>query len=43
MNRNDLTTDDGYQSLLGKISQVYAIGQARATQSVNVNITETYW
>lgn len=35
--------DDGYQSLLGKISQVYATGQVRATQAVNVHITETYW
>jgi predicted nuclease of restriction endonuclease-like (RecB) superfamily len=42
MNRSDLTTDDGYQSLLGKISQVYVTGQLRATQTVNVTITETY-
>jgi len=35
--------DDDYQSLLGKISQVYATGQVRATQAVNVHITETYW
>jgi predicted nuclease of restriction endonuclease-like (RecB) superfamily len=43
MSNSDLTADDGYQSLLGKISQVYAIGQARATQAVNVHITATYW
>lgn len=43
MSSSDLITDDGYQSLLGKISQVYATGQARAAQAVNVHITETYW
>jgi predicted nuclease of restriction endonuclease-like (RecB) superfamily len=43
MNSNELTTDTGYQSLLGKISEVYATGQARAAQAVNVHITETYW
>ncbi len=40
---SSLTADDGYQSLLGKISEVYTIGQARATQAVNTHITETYW
>ena len=34
MSSSDLITDDGYQSLLGKISQVYATGQARAAQAV---------
>lgn len=43
MSNSELTTDTGYQSLLGKISEVYAIGQARAAQAVNVHITETYW
>ena len=43
MSSSDLITDDGYQSLLGKISQVYATGQARAAQAVNAHITETYW
>jgi predicted nuclease of restriction endonuclease-like (RecB) superfamily len=43
MSSNDLTTDTGYQGLLGKISEVYATGQARAAQAVNVHITETYW
>jgi predicted nuclease of restriction endonuclease-like (RecB) superfamily len=43
MNSSELTTDTGYQSLLGKISEVYATGQARAAQAVNVHITETYW
>jgi predicted nuclease of restriction endonuclease-like (RecB) superfamily len=43
MSSSDLITDDGYQSLLGKISQVYATGQARATQAVNAHIIETYW
>ena len=43
MNSSDLTADDGYQSLLGKISGVYTSGQTRATQAVNAHITETYW
>ena len=43
MSSSDLTADDGYQSLLGKISEVYASGQMRATQAVNAHITETYW
>lgn len=43
MNGSELTTDTGYQSLLGKISEVYATGQARAAQAVNIHITETYW
>lgn len=43
MSDGNLTTETGYQSLLGKISQIYATGQARATQAVNVHMTETYW
>lgn len=43
MSSSDLTADDGYQSLLGKISEVYATGQTRATQAVNAHITQTYW
>ena len=43
MTSSSLTADDGYQSLLGKISEVYTSGQIRATQAVNVHITETYW
>lgn len=43
MSEGDLPTESGYQNLLGKITQIYAIGQARATQAVNVQIIETYW
>ncbi len=43
MSTSDLITDDGYQSLLGKISEVYTTGQTRATQAVNAHITATYW
>jgi hypothetical protein len=43
MSSHNLTADDGYQSLLGKISEVYTTGQTRATQAVNTHITETYW
>jgi predicted nuclease of restriction endonuclease-like (RecB) superfamily len=39
----ELTADAEYQSLLGRISQVYTAGQARACQAVNANLTETYW
>lgn len=43
MSGSDLTAEDGYQSLLGKISAVYTTGQTRATQAVHAHITETYW
>ena len=39
----ELTTDSDYQRLLGRISDVYTTGQLRASQAVNVHITETYW
>lgn len=40
---SDLTTDNDYQRLLGRISDVYRAGQLRANQAVNLCITETYW
>ncbi len=43
MSDSELTTDTGYQKLLGRISDVYATGQLRAHQAVNSVITETYW
>lgn len=43
MSSRNRTANDGYQSLLGKISEGYTTGQMRATQAVNVHITETYW
>jgi hypothetical protein len=43
MSNGDLTADHGYQSLLGRISEVYSTGQTRAAQAVNVHLTETYW
>ncbi len=36
-------TDSGYETLLGRISEVYATGQLRAHQAVNTHLTETYW
>jgi len=39
----ELSTADGYQGLLVKISDVYALGQVRAHQAVNVELLETYW
>lgn len=35
--------EPAYKKLLGKISATYAIGQAKATQAVNVQLLETYW
>jgi len=43
MSDSELTTDTGYQKLLGRITDVYATGQLRAHQAVNSVITETYW
>jgi predicted nuclease of restriction endonuclease-like (RecB) superfamily len=40
---DQLATDSGYQDLLGRISESYASGQARAAQAVNHHLTETYW
>ena len=39
----ELTTDSGYQQLLGRISEVYTSGRLRAHQAVNSHMTETYW
>ena len=39
----ELSTDPGYQNLLGRISQTYNEGRLRAYQSVNAHMTETYW
>ncbi|MCX6970169.1 MAG: PDDEXK nuclease domain-containing protein [Verrucomicrobia bacterium] len=41
MSNTDLSAD--YLHLLGRISETYATGQARAQQAVNTHITETYW
>ncbi len=43
MKAAELSRDSSYQQLLGRISEVYTTGQARALQAVNVYITETYW
>ena len=43
MSNGDLRTDNGYQHLLRKISEVCTSGQTRAMQAVNAHITETYW
>lgn len=40
---NDLVPDNAYGELLGRISESYASGQARAVQAVNHHLTETYW
>ena len=40
---DELTTDAEYQRLVSRISEVYTVGQVRAHQAVNANITETYW
>lgn len=43
MSHSIQTADTEYQHLLGRISHVYTTGQVRATQAVNVHMTETYW
>ncbi|MEX1027196.1 MAG: DUF1016 N-terminal domain-containing protein [Candidatus Paceibacterota bacterium] len=39
----ELTSDSDYQELVGRISEVYRAGQARAYQAANHHLTETYW
>lgn len=39
----ELSKDNEYQALLGRISQIYAEGQLRAYQAVDAQMTETYW
>jgi len=39
----NLTRDADYHHLLGRISEVYTIGQVRANQAVNSVMAETYW
>ena len=39
----ELTTDSGYQQLLGRISEVYTSGRLRAHQAVNFHMTDPYW
>jgi predicted nuclease of restriction endonuclease-like (RecB) superfamily len=39
----ELTTIDGYDDLLERISETYTQGRIRAIQAVNVHLTETYW
>lgn len=43
MKSMDLTSDNDYQGLLGRISEAYTTGQLRANQAVNAHLTETYW
>jgi hypothetical protein len=40
---HEITAEPAYNALLGRISEVYVAGQVRATQAVNVHLTETYW
>jgi len=43
MSDSGLTTDTGYQKLLGRITDVYATGQLRAHLVDDSAITETSW
>lgn len=43
MSNSKLTKVNDYLHLLGRISDVYTMGQARAMPDVNAPITETYW
>jgi hypothetical protein len=38
-----VTTDPDYQSLLSRISAVYAQGQLQAYRAVNAHLTQTFW
>ncbi len=40
---HEITAEPAYNALLGRISEVYVAGQVRATQAINVHLTETYW
>jgi hypothetical protein len=39
----ELTTTDGYKSLLAQISATYDEGRVTAVQAVNTQLIETYW
>lgn len=39
----ELTKDNDYQELLGRISQTYDEGRLRAYQAIDKHMTETYW
>ncbi len=39
----ELSKDNDYQELLGRISQTYAEGRLRAYQAIDKQMTETYW
>lgn len=39
----ELSKENGYQVLLGRISQTYSEGRLRAYQAVDRHMTETYW
>lgn len=39
----ELSKDNDYQELLGRISQTYTEGRLRAYQAVDKHMTETYW
>jgi predicted nuclease of restriction endonuclease-like (RecB) superfamily len=40
---SELQTSPGYQSLIGRISEVYNDGRFRAQQAVNTQLLATYW
>ncbi len=39
----ELSKDNDYQELLGRISQIYTEGRLRAYQAIDKHMTETYW
>ena len=40
---DSLVNDTSYRNLLGRISETYTAGRARALQAVNTQLLETYW
>lgn len=43
MSDSQLTTDPGYQTLVDRISAIYAEGQLQAHRAVKAHLTQTFW
>jgi predicted nuclease of restriction endonuclease-like (RecB) superfamily len=43
MSNSQLTADPGYQTLVDRISAIYAEGQLQAHRAINAHLTQTFW
>ncbi len=43
MSDSQLTADPGYQTLVDRISAIYAEGQLQTHRAVNAQLTQTFW